>query len=438
MKNVTLLFLTLIFPLVAWSAANLHPKGNPQYTESIPVAGNTWIDHPGDENKPSVRGNSIPDWTSAESTLQTYFRVEMAGSIGLGLLASNPSRGDSRIRVSLGQESIEVVIPSGSDNDTIHVGTFRLPGEGYHRVDIQGLDKSGASFGDIQYVLIGGETLKSGTTFVREDFYWGRRGPSVHLSYTVPEEAGDIEWFYNEVKVPHGEDVIGSFYMACGFAEGYFGFQVNSPTERRILFSVWSPFVTDDPSEIPEDERIVLLGKGEDVYTGEFGNEGSGGQSYLRYNWQAGTTYRFLLRAVPSGEQSTDYSAFFYAPEVGQWQKIASFRRPKTHTHIQRPHSFLENFRTEMGPVSRKALYKNQWVRNTSGQWFELTQARFTADATARRGSRLDYAGGLHESGVFFMQNCGFFNHTTPIDSNFFRPATGQAPQIPFNQLQIP
>jgi len=28
--------------------------------------------------------------------------------------------------------------------------------------------------------------------------------------------------------------------------------------------------------------------KGKDVYTGEFGNEGSGGQSYRKYMWKSG------------------------------------------------------------------------------------------------------------------------------------------------------
>jgi hypothetical protein len=47
-----------------------------------------------------------------------------------------------------------------------------------------------------------------------------------------------------EITVPVGQDPIGSYFMANGFGEGYFGFQVNSKTERRVLFSVWSPFRT--------------------------------------------------------------------------------------------------------------------------------------------------------------------------------------------------
>lgn len=60
-------------------------------------------------------------------------------------------------------------------------------------------------------------------------FYWGRRGPSVHLSYPFADNI-QAEWFYNEITVPVTQDVIGSYYMANGFGEGYFGIQVNSAT----------------------------------------------------------------------------------------------------------------------------------------------------------------------------------------------------------------
>jgi hypothetical protein len=36
----------------------------------------------------------------------------------------------------------------------------------------------------------------------------------------------EIEWFYSELTVPEGSDVIGSYFMANGFSEGYFGIQV--------------------------------------------------------------------------------------------------------------------------------------------------------------------------------------------------------------------
>ena len=180
----------------------------------------------------------------------------------------------------------------------------------------------------------------------------------MHWNYQVPEKI-NAEWYYNEITVPVGQDIIGSYYMANGFGEGYFGIQVNSEKERRVLFSVWSPFEIDDPKSIPESYKIKMLKKGTDVKTGEFGNEGSGGQSYLRYNWKAGNTYKFLLRGAPQNDNTTTYTAYFFAPELGKWLLMASFNRPQTNTYLKRFHSFLENFIPEQGDTSRKVLFNN-------------------------------------------------------------------------------
>jgi hypothetical protein len=78
-----------------------------------------------------------------------------------------------------------------------------------------------------------------------------------------------------------------------------------------VLFSVWSPYRTDNPRDIPEDQRIVPLGSGPGVRVGEFGNEGAGGQSYLVYPWKSGATYRFLTQVKPDGQGNTVYTAWF-------------------------------------------------------------------------------------------------------------------------------
>ena len=317
------------------------------------------------------------------------------------------------------------------------IGEWEISQAGYVAIDAQGMRRSGNNFGDLQQFTLSGSALGSGTIFVKNNtdnyFYWGRRGPSVHLRYTLPANQ-NIEWFYSELTVPEKEDVIGSYYMANGFGEGYFGMQVNSPTERRVLFSVWSPFSTDNPNAIPDDQKIVMLKKGADVYTGEFGNEGSGGQSYLKYPWKAGNTYRFLLQGKPTTDNYTSYTAYFFAPEENQWRLIASFKRPKTNTYLKSLYSFLENFTPDTGNQSRMALYGNQWVWTSQNQWVELTEAKFTGDATARKNYRKDYAGGLSK-GAFFLKNCGFFNDFVPLDGTFQRNAAKSPPAINFSSL---
>tara|TARA_R110001592_G_scaffold163037_5_gene396764 strand:+ start:4822 stop:6174 length:1353 start_codon:yes stop_codon:yes gene_type:complete len=402
------------------------------FSFEISAKGNSWVTNNVVSNYRIISENGIRNWKYSETRIKTYFKTEKTGKINL-VLKLNTIRKSSKIRISLGDGTKEFTIKN-SDKSEVFVGEFNISTAGYQTIEIQGLHKDGPVYADIDAFIIQGAATQGNVYFIKDDFYFGRRGPSVHLSYELPKEK-NIEYFYNEINVPEGDDIVGSYYMANGFKDGYFGIQVNSEKERRILFSVWSPFDTQDPNEIPEDHKIILLGKGDGVTSGEFGNEGAGGQSYKVYNWKASTTYKFLLKGVPAKNNSTDYTAYFYAPEQNKWNLIASFRRPQTSRYLQNLYSFLENFDTKTGYISRKANYKNQWIYTSDNQWIELTKAKFTADATARKESRWDYAGGA-EGNQFFMKNCGFFNDTTPIDSDFTRKANGVAPSIDFSKLK--
>ena len=391
----------------------------------IPARGNSWITSDFSKNNTMITDSGIVEWGDPETVIETFFKTGRAGSVRVALRAKSAG-GKSKIEFSLGARSGEVAIKS-SDFDTLDLGSFIIENPGYISLRLKGLEKTSGTFAEISGILITGEAAQGKVWYVKDDFYWGRRGPSVHLRYDIPPDAGDITWFYNEITVPEGNDVPGSYFMANGFTDGYFGIQVNSPDERRILFSVWSSYKTDNPKEIPDDYRITLLKKGEAVHSGEFGNEGSGGQSYLKFMWKAGTTYRFLLKGEPSQNNSTDYTAWFYAPESGSWKLIASFRRPKGSRYLGNLYSFLENFLPESGGVTREGFFGNQWVCNNKGKWSELTTAMFTADATARKESRLDYAGGAADK-TFFLRNCGFFSDNTEMNSVFKRASSGEKP----------
>jgi hypothetical protein len=428
--NISII-LTLM--LVFISCSQPTQRGKFKTALSIPSRGNSWVTDSITDEEKMISDSGITGWTDKNSVIRTWFRVEQTGMITIAVRARVKS-GKSEIQCTFGNETKNLSI-SNTAFDTIEIGTFNIVRTGYQPVTLKGVSKKGASFADVSGFLVTGPATNGKVYFIKEDFYWGRRGPSVHIRYDVPDEARKVVWFYNEITVPEGNDVYGSYFMADGFADGYFGIQVNGPDERRILFSVWSPFKTDNPKDIPEEMKIKLLKKGEGVHAGEFGSEGSGGQSYMRYMWKAGTTYKFLLKGEPSVNNSTDYTAYFYAPEAGHWQLIAGFRRPKTNNYLKNLHSFLENFWTGTGYITRRGLYSNQWVITSDGKWFELNSARFTADATARKESRLDYAGGI-EKGAFFLKNCGFFDVRTEINAVFKREIIGHHPEINFKDLE--
>jgi len=161
--------------------------------------------------------------------------------------------------------------------------------------------------------------------------------------------------------------------MANGFNAGYFGMQVNSETERRVLFSVWSPFKTDNPYEIPADYRVNLIRKGEETMIKDFGGEGSGGQSKIKYMWKPETTYGFLLKGVPAEDNRSEYTAWFKAPDE-DWKLIATWSRPKQAQYLKGLYSFAENFREDMGDRTRMCYYGRQWMHDeTDGKWYEST-----------------------------------------------------------------
>lgn len=402
--------------------------------QSIPIGGNSWLINSNDKAEKITKDGFI-NWKNAGTICRTYFRVAQAGRLKVSVVF-NTKEGESRIKLTILGKTLNLTTTPNTTQEYF-AGEWETKQAGYVSIDLQGISKTGDNFGQVQSIIVSGSAIGPETVFVKNNdgnyFYWGRRGPSVHLTYTLPANE-NIEWFYNEITIPENQDVIGSYFMANGFAEGYFGMQVNSTTERRILFSVWSPFKTDNPKAIPDEQKIIMVKKGEGVYTGEFGNEGAGGQSYLKYNWKAGNTYKFLLQGKPGADNYTLYSAYFFAPEENQWRLIASFKRPKTSTHLKSLHSFLENFIPETGNTARTGLYQNQWVRTINGQWLELTEAKFTGDATARKNYRKDYAGGV-SNGSFYLRNCGFFNDFVPLDGTFKRNAANKIPVIDFSLL---
>ena len=422
------------FSAAAQNSVNKAPGQAKAKVISIPLGGNTWASSAGLKTR-GIFKEGIRNWSDSSRTFETWFRVNQPGTLVLKIRAKAPGKSQVQIEINGIKKVINL---QNTEFEILPAGEWTLKDTGYVKISLSGISRTGRTYAEITDYEVGGSAINEATVFVKNDegnfFYWGRRGPSVHLNYPFADSL-KAEWFYNEITVPAGEDVQGSYYMANGFGEGYFGIQVNSPTERRILFSVWSSFHTDDPKSIPEDEKIIMLRKGEGVHTGEFGNEGSGGQSYLRYPWKAGLTYRFLLNGYPDGKGNTIYTAYFFAPEKNEWQLIASFLRPKTNTWLKRFHSFLENFDPEQGNIERHVLFGNQWIADSQGQWQELNKATFTYDNTAAKGYRKDYAGGVM-NGQFFLQNCGFFNHFTKYRTLFTRPLKNKKPVIDFEILK--
>ena len=200
---------------------------------------------------------------------------------------------------------------------------------------------------------------------------------SVHLGYPASEGAA----FYTEMVVEKSAD--GTYFMAAGWSKGYFGIQELASGKKLVLFSVWDPTAGNDPKMVDETKRVRMLHKDEGVRVQRFGGEGTGGQSFLDYNWKIGETYRFLVAARPDGETRTAYSGYFYVPEKKEWKPLVTFSTITNGTLLKGYYSFVEDFRRNKVSTTkeRRASFGNGWVKLAKGDWLPLNKARFTADA---------------------------------------------------------
>jgi hypothetical protein len=371
-----------------------------------------------------VNEQGVQRWVGPDQQLLFFGEFAKPGKVRARLTLSLPPEATSHLQFSLGKQSLTAMAKGGPEPVTLDLGELSVDGAGYQKFVLASLNKEGVPNGRIEALELSGPAVEE----AHFNLDARRNAASVHLAYPVDRNA-EVAWFYSEVTAV--EDPVTTFYMACGFRRGYFGMQVNSPTERRIIFSVWDAGTgssANDRSEVAEENQVSLVGKGEGVHTSVFGGEGTGGHSHLKYNWKTGEPQKFLVTAEPVGKDQTIYSGFYFHPEKRQWMLISSMKAPKDGQFLKGLHGFSENFVGSTGHLRRKALYGNQWVRFHDGTWQELTTATFSHDPTGQEHRRDRFMG--VEQGQFFLSHGGFVPGFTKFGERFERPAVGTPPNL--------
>lgn len=365
----------------------------------------------------------ITSWLSATNRVLWLGELKTPGPLEVALALRLPEGTESRLRLSVAGLSREATAQGAGTNEVrMSFGSFEIKESGYQRFALESLNENGRPFGDLDALLLDGP-VTNGAHFNLQP---RRNAASVHLFYPVPRGT-NVAAFYCELTGL--EEPVGTYYMACGWHRGYFGMQVNSPTERRIIFSVWdSGDEAESRGKVAGENRVTLVAKGAGVYSGDFGNEGTGGHSHLKYPWRTGEKQRFIVTAQPTNNTFTIFSGYWFHPEQKQWTLISSWRAPKEGAWLRGLYSFSENFIGNNGHLLRKALYGNQWIRTDHGEWIELTTASFSHDGTGKT-DRLDRFMGV-ENGQFFLSHGGFVPGCTQYGEKFTRRATGKPPLI--------
>jgi hypothetical protein len=409
-----------------------------QPTPDLVIPGFTAYGVP-DRDRFQVDSTGVHNWTNPQQSVAWHGRLSQGileptlnirlpegQTVQLRILVANRMRADQvvaqRQGLNYGPLASSIAEATGMGDQLVSVTfpSLQIPDSGYKTIAIQGMTASGSLYPDVESLTLRG----SATVDAHFNLKPRRNAASVHLSYPIDKDA-QVAWFYNEV-TPH-RDPIYTYYMACGFSRGYFGIQVNSRTERRIIFSVWDSGSGDDPALKSQNDRTQLIAKGDDVVASDFGNEGTGGHSHLVYPWTVNTTYRFLVGAKIDGD-GTIYSGYFFDPAQKKWVLIASFRAPKDGKLLRGLYSFDEDFSGSNGDLERLADFGNGWVGTSDSKWKALLQARFTHDATGD-ADRLDYSAKA-DGDQFSLRTGGFIDEPTTVAGTILiRDAGGDQPK---------
>ncbi len=236
---------------------------------------------------------------------------------------------------------------------------------------------------------------------------------SVHLWWDAPPATA----FANEITID--QSVPGSYFMACGFAGGYFGLQ-ELPDKRKVaLFSVWDDASSDNPNAVAPPQRVEVLAAGDRVEVSRFGGEGTGAKTMWPFAWKTGRSYTMLVRATPDADRVI-YSAYLAGPGIQGWKLMASLRARAATKYLQGLYSFVEDFRRDGKSLQqqRTARFGNGWIKTPINEWVSITQARFGADSNPQTNinARIDSRqSGPAPQQFFTLQTGGVTRQTTPL-----------------------
>jgi len=153
--------------------------------------------------------------------------------------------------------------------------------------------------------------------------------------------------FVNEMTVE--QSTKGSYFMACGFANGLLSASRNwVMVKRSSSFPCGNPGNPQDlgakQDKVPEQQRVEVLHTDADVKVERFGGEGTGGKSMWPFDWKTGESYRFCVRSQVEGSKS----AFRRLLLAGRGESLEA---PRDLPHDQRAagrlrgfYSFVEDF----------------------------------------------------------------------------------------------
>ncbi|HJS16925.1 MAG TPA: DUF5077 domain-containing protein, partial [Rheinheimera sp.] len=98
----------------------------------LSLAANSWVDGDAAATATIVTEQGIQNWQQGDDVLAVYLHLPQTGELDLALTAK-VSQGESKLEVSLGEQSHTVTL-SGSSSKQHSVGRFQVTQSGYQKI----------------------------------------------------------------------------------------------------------------------------------------------------------------------------------------------------------------------------------------------------------------------------------------------------------------
>lgn len=230
-----------------------------------------------------------------------------------------------------------------------------------------------------------------------------RQARSVHLWHGTADEPFPAAKHVS-VSMTIRKSAPGSYFCALAFGSGYIGLQELSDGRRVAIFSVWDDGDPYDSkaheSNVPPDERTVVVKSGANVRVKRFSGEGTGAQAMMDFPWREGETYTFSVRAEKDGQKHVAFTGSVQSAG-GEPFEMATFSTlsAKAKAQVSSISSFVEDFRRDFESAKKVRLAE---FADVLADGKKLDVALFTGD----RNPATNVDAGCVPGG-FFLQTGG-------------------------------
>ena len=392
------------------------------------VPGFTAYSEPNPNGFEVSKENGLTEWTQAKNSAVWYGYFANAGELNLALSVKLPASESVSYRLTAANQTL-TARTLGADDKPIRLkfGKINIPKPGYYRFALQGLTKTGKTFGNI----VGLSAVRR--RHARRPFqpvHVSQRGVGSSDVCGSQRRASRAFLQRSDRKDQPDYDVLRGVRLASGLFRDAGQQRDGTPD---YFFRMGRREGSEDRSKVAEENKVKLLAKGDGVFADSFGNEGTGGHSHLVYNWKTGGTYRFLVTAKIDGD-GTIYSGYFFFPEKQAWGLIASFRAPHDGAYPHGLYSFDEDFGGAYGQRKRLAEFGNQWIRTARRCSGKNSRRRVSPTPAKSQPTAFDFGAGSRIGNRFYLASGGYIEYP-PIKygDTRTRPASGKRPtDIPF------